>query len=146
MIKPKPLTALNLTAQTNKDVKSRNFSTPQEHYQPNMAQTAQTDEVWRLKNPYKWIPNDGYPNLLNKMAPLNDNSMTPRSKNRALQLDRNLDKYAWMYNRKSMESLDQNDLAIKKDLQKGKMLKKLLRKVRRNERMANTVQPAQNVF
>ena len=54
--------------------------------------------------------------------------MTTDQAARAILPDRCHDKYAWMYTRKSMEPLDMNDRSIKIDKEKGKMLKRLLRK------------------
>jgi hypothetical protein len=56
-----------------------------------------------------------------------DNSNTPRGAKRAITLDRNFDNYAWMYNRKHGDSFKLGSDTIKKDKEKSKMLKKLLR-------------------
>ena len=57
-------------------------------------------------NSLKWTPNNIMPTLLSnhdvktKESPfLLDNSNTPRGAKRAITLDRNFDKFAWMYNR-----------------------------------------------
>jgi hypothetical protein len=44
----------------------------------------------------KWEPPTGYPNILQNTKPLIDNTHTPRSRERAITLDRNYSHKKWV--------------------------------------------------
>ena len=60
MIKPKPLPGLGVTAPT---FKSRN-NTVCTGTTPLLSKTQGEEEVWRLQNPFKWVPNNANPQVL----------------------------------------------------------------------------------
>lgn len=62
------------------------------------------------------------PTLLNSDKPLIDNTNTPRGAKRAITLERSFDKFAWMYNRTTLDKFDGTQIA--KDKGKSKILKK----------------------
>lgn len=57
-------------------------------------------------NSLKWNPNSFMPTLLNSEKPLLDNTNTPRAAKRAITLERSFDKFAWMYNRTTLDKFD----------------------------------------
>jgi hypothetical protein len=69
---------------------------------------------------------------------LNDNTMSTEQARRAIRCERSNDKYAWMPTRRSLEPLDANGTQIKHDKERGKLLRKILRRQRRNHPI-NTV-------
>ena len=46
------------------------------------------------------------PTLLGKVTPQLDNTNTPRGAKRAITLERSFDKFAWMYTRNNLDTLD----------------------------------------
>jgi hypothetical protein len=70
------------------------------------------------------------PTLLTKEKPLLDNTNTPRSAKRAITLERSFDKFAWMYNRTTLDKFD--GFQIAKDKNKSKVLKKQLRQKKKS--------------
>lgn len=77
-------------------------------------------------NSLKWDPNNFMPTLLHSEKPLLDNTNTPRAAKRAITLERSFDKFAWMYNRNTLENFN-NGFQITKDKNKSKILKKQIR-------------------
>ena len=105
-----------------------------------MFNTQQGVDQWRLTNPFKWNPNKHMPTLLGNVAPLNDNTNTPRGAKRAITLERSFDRFAWMHTRNALEHLDVNSHAIKIDKEKGKTLRKIVRKQKKQQHMMMTHQ------
>ena len=60
-------------------------------------------------------------------APPNYECNTPRGVKRACTLERSKDRFPWMHSRRSMGLLDGKMDLIKKDKEKSKILKKLIR-------------------
>ena len=92
--------------------------------------------MWRLNCPYVWKPNATTATDFHFETPLNDPCNTPRGQARLAMLERSKDKWPWMHNRKNMEVFNDTQRgsignAIKADKDKGKTLRKLIKRQRK---------------
>jgi len=63
--------------------------------------------------------------------PLMDRTHTPRGARKLITLDRTRDKEPWMHTRNNSENFNSDSFAIKGDLERDKILKKLIKKQKR---------------
>ena len=88
-------------------------------------------DTYRPINSKKWDPTKSRLELQDpKLTGLMDRTHTPRGYKKAMTLDRNWDRYAWIYTRSNMEAFE-NKFEIKRDVAKNKILKKQARSRRR---------------
>ena len=121
-------------AKTAEDNQRRNFSTISSAFDTGMPKkffNMKLATTYRPVNEKAWYHADALPKLLGTIThDKTAGQMTPRSKNRAITLDRNYNKFAWMYTRNNLETFD--GPAIKQDKKKGLTLKRQIRMKKRS--------------
>ena len=83
-------------------------------------------------NSLKWDPTNVTPEIFSEITPLLDRTHTPRGVKKLLTLERSFDKDWWIPNRMHVENFGK--IAIGKDLFKGKMLERYVRRKKRAAR------------
>lgn len=88
-------------------------------------------EKYMAINSSKWNPNSFSPAIIGNIKPLDERVLSPKSKRRAVFLERTFDKDLWIPSKNSPDDFEGAN--IKKDLKKGKYVKYKLKMKRRSE-------------